>query len=104
MMDVKLEGMIKSIFLTRDSKWNHSRNFVDPILNYLILNNGYHTMHHMYPGKHWTELKELHEKMVKPHIDPRLDCPSLFGYLFKTFIYPGKRKMNFFIVNANENV
>ena len=27
----------------------------------LFLKKGYHTIHHMYPGKHWSTLKEEHE-------------------------------------------
>ena len=27
----------------------------------------------MYPGLHWSEGKRQHDKLVAPHIDPRLD-------------------------------
>ena len=35
-----------------ESEWNHSRNFVGPVLNGLLFNNGYHTVHHEKPGVH----------------------------------------------------
>lgn len=69
---------------------NHSRNFVGPFFNWFTLNNGYHGIHHEIPGLHWSLLPEGHKtKMVG--IDPRLEQSSLTVYLFKTFIYPGKR-------------
>lgn len=74
------------------SKYNHSRNFVGWWLNFLCFNNGYHGIHHMYPGKHWSCLKEEHEKRVKHGMHPALDEPSIFGFIFCSFIYPGIRK------------
>jgi fatty acid desaturase len=73
-------------------RFNHSRNFTDPFLNFATSNNGYHTIHHMYPGKHWSRLKDEHEKRIKPHMHPALDEPSIWGYIIKAFIYPGIRK------------
>merc|ERR1719462_833011 len=35
-----------------DNKYNFSRNFVDPVLNWFTCNNGYHTIHHLQPGTH----------------------------------------------------
>jgi fatty acid desaturase len=69
---------------------NHSRNFVDPVFNWFTLNNGYHGMHHEVPGLHWSLLPENHAVHMAG-IDPRLEQRSLMVYLFKTFIYPGKR-------------
>ena len=73
------------------SKYNHSRNFVDSWLNYFAFNNGYHGIHHMYPGKHWAVTKMEHYQRVHPHIHPNLEHPSLLAYLFEAFVYPGKR-------------
>lgn len=33
-----------------NSKYNFSRNFVGKWFNFLLFNNGYHTIHHMSPG------------------------------------------------------
>jgi fatty acid desaturase len=74
-----------------DHPYNHSRNFVGRVFNWFTLNNGYHGMHHMRPGLHWSLLAEEHAKVLGPHIDPRLDEPSLAGYMFRAFIWPGKR-------------
>mmetsp|Transcript_10631 Transcript_10631/g.17355 ORF Transcript_10631/g.17355 Transcript_10631/m.17355 type:complete len:398 (+) Transcript_10631:483-1676(+) len=74
-----------------NSKYNHSRNFVGKELNYFCFNNGYHGIHHMYPGKHWALLKHEHETRVQPHIHPNLDWDNIFVYMFRQFIYPGLR-------------
>ena len=68
------------------SAWNHSRNFVGRGFNWIMCNNGYHTIHHNRAGLHWSELAEAHAREVKPHIDPRLDEPSMIGYLLRTFL------------------
>lgn len=74
-----------------ESKYNHSRNFVGPILNYLCFNNGFHGIHHIYPGKHWALLKVEHNERIKPFIHKKLDEPNLISYIVEAFIYPGVR-------------
>jgi fatty acid desaturase len=70
---------------------NHSRNFVGPILNFLALNNGYHGIHHLQPGLHWSLLPNAHATLIKPDLHPSLDQSHLGLYLFRTFVYPGQR-------------
>ncbi|MES2638380.1 MAG: fatty acid desaturase [Myxococcota bacterium] len=72
--------------------WNHSRNFVGRLVNWWTFNNGYHTIHHMRPGVHWSLLPALHRRVVAPHIHPALDQRSLVVYLVRTFLLPGGRK------------
>jgi len=69
-------------------KWNFSRNFIDPKLNFFTCNNGYHTAHHLNAGMHWSELKKYHEKKVKPFIHPNLDCDSILKFLVYYFLIP----------------
>jgi fatty acid desaturase len=73
------------------TEWNHSRNFVGKLVNWFTFNNGYHTIHHMYPGLHWSLLPEAHAREVAPHIHPALEQRSLAGYVATTFVWPGKR-------------
>ncbi len=67
------------------SEWNHSRNFVGRAFNWIMCNNGYHTIHHNKAGLHWSQLAESHNRDVVPRIDPSLDEPSMFWYLLRTY-------------------
>jgi fatty acid desaturase len=70
------------------SKHNHSRSFTSPTLNFLLFNNGYHTVHHEHPGAHWSKLGALH-KEIEAEIDPRLMESSVWWYwLRQYFITP----------------
>jgi len=62
---------------------NHARNFTGWFFNYIFLNNGYHTIHHMKPGLHWTVLPEKHRQLVAPHIHPNLVQPCFRKYLWR---------------------
>lgn len=70
---------------------NHSRNFVGPLMNWLCFNNGYHGIHHMEPGLHWSLAPAEHAKRVKPTLHPELDQPNLLSYCFKAFVWPARR-------------
>jgi len=74
-----------------DSPYNHSRNFVGKWFNWLTFNNGFHGMHHVEPELHWTLLPAAHMAQLHPHIHPSLEQRSLAVYLFKTFLWPGRR-------------
>jgi beta-carotene hydroxylase len=69
------------------SKDNHSRNFVDPLTNWLLFNAGYHTVHHENPGVHWSLYPALHEARVAA-IKPELNQSTLVGYCFATYARP----------------
>ncbi|AKT40032.1 fatty acid desaturase [Chondromyces crocatus] len=73
------------------SEWNHSRNFVGRGFNWIMCNNGYHTIHHNRAGLHWSTLHEAHEREVVPRIDRSLDEPSMVLYLLRTFLFGLKR-------------
>ncbi len=68
------------------SEWNHSRNFVGRGFNWIMCNNGYHTIHHNRAGLHWSELAEAHRSEVIPRMDPRLDEPSMIAYLVRSYL------------------
>ena len=75
-----------------DSEFNHSRNFVGHLFGWFTFNNGFHTIHHMKPGLHWSLLREVHDRDVVPNMHPNLNQASIFKYSFRAFIYPGRRE------------
>jgi fatty acid desaturase len=70
---------------------NHSRTFIGPLINWLTFNNGYHTIHHMEPGLHWSLLPAEHAKRIRPSLHPNLEQTSMPVYLFKSFVWPARR-------------
>lgn len=73
------------------SEWNHSRNFVGRAFNWIMCNNGYHTIHHNRAALHWSVLDVVHEREVKPRIDPSLDEKSMVLYLLRTYVLNFRR-------------
>jgi fatty acid desaturase len=73
------------------TEWNHSRNFVGRFFNWLMCNNGYHTIHHNRSGLHWTELPAWHDREAKPRMHASLDEPSMVWYLLKTYLFTFRR-------------
>lgn len=73
--------------------YNMARNFVGPVTNFLAFNNGLHTVHHFFPTLHWSELPAAHAAKIVPHIDPRLDEKCMARYVWRTFVWPGRRVM-----------
>lgn len=63
-----------------ESAWAHSRNVTGWLANGLFLNNGYHTAHHEWPSRHWSELRELHEQRVAREIPAHLASETLAGF------------------------
>ncbi len=63
---------------------NHSRSFEGRVLNFLLFNNGLHAAHHERPGAHWTELREIHER-IAPRIHPCLKERSLWWYWLRQY-------------------
>ena len=89
-------GIISMNYLQHDGcdqnhPYNHSRNFVGKWVNWWTFNNGYHGIHHHHPALHWSLLPEVHAREIAPHIAPVLDQKSMFVYLVKTFVWPGRR-------------
>jgi fatty acid desaturase len=74
-----------------DHPYNHSRNFVGKVFNFFTLNNGYHGIHHLHPGLHWSLAADAHAKELHPFVHPALEQRSLLVYLFRTFVWRGTR-------------
>jgi fatty acid desaturase len=73
------------------TEWNHSRNFVGRLFNWIMCNNGYHTIHHNRAALHWSVLHTWHQREVVPRIDPSLDEKSMLLYLVRTYLLHPRR-------------
>jgi fatty acid desaturase len=69
-----------------DSEVDHSRNLSGTIVNWLLLNNGYHSAHHLFPSAHWSLLPVIHKRVVAPRIHPSLNERSLWLCVWRRFI------------------
>jgi fatty acid desaturase len=67
------------------SKHNHSRNFVGKLGNWLVFNNGLHTVHHENAGMHWSLARAAHEK-IEDLIDPELRQTSIIWFSIKSYL------------------
>ena len=67
------------------SKYNHSRNITGRVFNFLVFNNGLHTVHHANAGTHWADLRVEHEK-IADKIDPRLNEVSFWWWVVRAYI------------------
>ena len=66
------------------SKYDHSRNFTSPVLNFLLFGNGYHAVHHDFPNMHWSEYAAEHKKIA--HLmAPDTNQPTIWWYWFKQY-------------------
>lgn len=66
------------------SEHDHSRNFTGKWFNFLFFNNGYHTVHHDNPGRHWSDLPPLHAAIAS-RIDPLLNERNLVWFLLRQY-------------------
>jgi fatty acid desaturase len=82
---VLIFNYIQHIHADEESDFNHSRNMTGKLLNFLLLNNGLHTAHHMSPGIHWSRLREKHDQ-IAPKIDPRLNEKNFAWYLLRVYV------------------
>ena len=69
------------------SLYDHSRNITGRFINWLFLNNGFHTAHHLCPAMHWRRLPAFHRQLVEPHMRPELNQRSLVVSIWKQFFH-----------------
>ncbi len=87
---IQCVGYFQHIDCAPQSEWDHSRNFVGPVVNALLFNNGFHTVHHHHPGVHWSKLPVVHQSCAY-RIDLALRQPSLPGWFAQVFfLEPGR--------------
>lgn len=83
LFSVLIFNYVQHVHANEESKWNHSRNFTG-LLNFMLFNNGLHTVHHETAGLHWSMVPAEHKK-VEANIDPALKERSFWGYIFRNY-------------------
>ena len=71
------------------SKINLSKNYTNSFENFLFLNGGYHTIHHLYPRVHWSQLPEMHNKHIAPFIKKELVLNSMVIDTYRSYFKRG---------------
>jgi fatty acid desaturase len=84
LFSVLIFNYVQHVHANEESEWNHSRNFTG-FLNFLLFNNGYHTIHHHKAGLHWNKVPDAHKEIEK-NIDPILLERSFWWYIFRSYI------------------
>ena len=74
------------------SKYDHSRNVTGRFINWLFLNNGFHTAHHLRPALHWSRLPKFHHQCVEPNMRLELNHRSLLVSIWKQFFHISGRQ------------
>jgi len=75
-----------------ESAYNHSRNVTGRWINWLFLNNGFHTAHHLRPALHWSRLAEFHRNQIEPKMRGDLNQRSILAAIWQQFFAPRKQK------------
>jgi len=67
------------------SEHDHSRNFVSRLGNWLVFDNGYHTVHHEHPSLHWSRYRELHRRRER-QIAPELKQRTILHFVVRRYL------------------
>lgn len=83
LFSVLIFNYVQHVHANEESEYNHSRNFTG-FLNFLLFNNGYHTIHHETAGLHWSKTPEEHKK-IEHLIDSSLKERSFWWFIFRNY-------------------
>src|SRR4030065_479732 len=83
LFSVLIFNYVQHVHANEESEWNHSRNFTG-FLNFMLFNNGYHTIHHHKAGLHWNKVPEAHAE-IEHNINPILLERSFWWYKFRSY-------------------
>lgn len=84
LFSVLIFNYVQHVHANEESELNHSRNFTG-FINFLLFNNGYHTVHHHKAGLHWNKVPAAHKEIEK-NIDPILLERSFWWYIIRSYI------------------
>lgn len=83
LFSVLIFNYVQHVHANEESKLDHSRNFTG-MLNFMLFNNGYHTIHHEKAGLHWSVVPAEHKK-IEHLIAPALIERSFWWYIFRAY-------------------
>lgn len=86
LFSILLFNYVQHVHAEEESEYNHSRNFVGPLLNTMLFNNGFHTIHHDRSGIHWSQTPSAHAK-IDHLIDDSLKEKSFWWYMIRVYIF-----------------
>ena len=85
MWSTQFLGYLQHVDCDPWSPYNHSRNFVSKVSNWLTFNNGLHTAHHETPGAHWSTLPARHQQLAG-HVDPALQQGGILSFVVRSYL------------------
>jgi fatty acid desaturase len=80
-----LTNYLQHVGCEPSSEHDHSRNFVSPLVNWFVFDNGYHTVHHDSPGTHWSRYRALHQQRAAA-IAQHLNESTIAGYMLRHYL------------------
>jgi len=83
LFSVLIFNYVQHVHADEESAYNHARNFTG-LINLMLFNNGYHTVHHESPGIHWS-LTPAAQREIDPLIDPSLNERSFWWYILRVY-------------------
>lgn len=79
-----LTNYLQHVGCDPSSPYAHSRNFVHPVWNWFVFDNGYHTVHHQHPGLHWSRCRAAH-RLSERRVAPELNDATIVGYVLRRY-------------------
>ena len=76
---------IQHVHTDEETEYNNSRNMTGKLMNFILINNGYHTAHHLFAGLHWSKLPAKH-KEIESKIHPSLNENNFAWYIFRIYL------------------
>jgi fatty acid desaturase len=84
LFSVLIFNYVQHVHTDEESDYNHARNFTG-LINLALFNNGYHTIHHLSPGIHWSETPAA-QRRIEGLIDPSLNERSFWWYVVRVYL------------------
>lgn len=84
LFSILIFNYVQHVHTDEESRYNHARNFVG-LINAMLFNNGYHTVHHESPGIHWSQTPAAQRK-IEHLIDPALNERSFWWYMTRVYL------------------